>query len=111
MSPLRFWRSLTGLGRVIAALMIIAALIWAGLFVRSLFVGNADVKADLAEEQAGAAIKSGQDAVGTVSDQSTREDERDRSVDEMKDKVDEAETADDAHAAGAGWLCLDFGIC
>jgi nitrogen fixation protein FixH len=106
-----FWRALPLAGRIASALALLAALVWAGLFVRGLFVGTAEIEADLATGQADAAIDSGKDAVGTVAGQSEKEAGRERAVDEMKGKVDEADNAGDAHAAGAGWLCEQFGVC
>ncbi len=111
MNPLLFLRSLSPILRIVLGLVLLIALIWGFLFVRDLFTGSAKVEAKIGTEQAGAAIASGQDATSTVGQQSETEAARGRSVADMKEDVDNAETGSDAHAAGAGWLCLDFGIC
>ena len=108
---IRWLKSVTPLGRAVLALALLIALVIAGLFIRNLLTGTAKVEARLATEQAGAAIQSGQDAVSTVGQQSETEAARERSVSELQKDVDDAKTADDAHAAGADWLCLNFGIC
>jgi len=111
MNPLTFLRSLPLFGRLVLLAVLAIALVWGFVFVRDLMVGSAKVQAKLGSEQADAAIASGQDAASTVGQQSTTEAVRERSVGEMKKDVGDAQTASDAHAAGAGWLCLDFGIC
>ncbi|MEO0699471.1 MAG: hypothetical protein AAFY81_07105 [Pseudomonadota bacterium] len=110
-AALRFLRSLTPLGKALVAAVMLAALIWAGLFVRDLLTGSARTEAKLATGQADAAIQSGQDAAGTVGDQAETEADRERSVSDMEKDVNDAENASDAHDAGAGWLCLNFDIC
>ena len=106
-----FLRSLTPLGKALLAIVLALALLAAFLFVRDLLTGTARTEAKLGTEQADAAIKSGQDTAQTVGNQSETEAERERSVAEMQKDVDNAEDTSGAHAAGAGWLCDDFGIC
>lgn len=95
------------IGCAVALLLVIIAF----NFVDDLLTGSDETKARLGTEQAGAAIESGKDAVGTVGDQAETEAERERKVSDLKKDVDDAETVDDAHTAGTGWLCVNFGIC
>lgn len=111
MNPLAFLRTVTPLGRAALGIALLLALVIAGLFIRNLLTGSAKVEAMLGTEQAGAAIQSGQDAASTIGQQSETEAARERSVSELQKEVDDAKTADDAHAAGADWLCLNFGVC
>ena len=111
MTILAFLKSLTPLGRIIAA--VVPLLILAALYIglRSYFIGDANVRADLGNEQAGAAIESGADAVGTVGNNQDAADETRSSVEEIQNEVDEATDADSADRAGRDGLCLQFGIC
>lgn len=111
MNPLPFLRTLTPLGKAVLAAVLVLALVLAFMFVRNLLTGAARTEARLGTEQADAAIQSGQDTAQTVGDQSETEARRERSVADMQKDVDDANDASEAHAAGAGWLCNDFGIC
>lgn len=111
MNPLPFLRSLTPLGKMILVGALLLALLLAFLFVRDLLTGSARTEAKLATGQADAALQSGQDAATTVGQQAETEAARERSVADMQKDVNNADNASDAHAAGAGWLCNDFGIC
>jgi hypothetical protein len=106
-----FIRSLTPLGKGIMALALLIVVVLAFMFVRNLMTGTARTEARLGTEQADAAVESGRDATQSVGGQSETEAERERSVGELRKDVDDAKDADDAHAAGAGWLCNNFGIC
>lgn len=108
---LKWIGALTPLGRIVGLAIVIILAVVAFLFVRDLFVGGLETEAELGANQGQAAIESGKDAVGTVSDQNKREEDRARSVDELEDRLDEANTVDDAHDAGADWLCTSFSIC
>jgi len=110
-NPLGWFRALSRLRQVLLIVVMLAALVWAFLFVRDLFTGTARTEAKLATGQAGAAIQSGQDAATTIGQQAETEAGRERSVAEMQKEVNDADNASGAHAAGAGWLCNDFGIC
>lgn len=111
MNPLTLIRSLTPLRRALVLLALVIALIAAGLFLRNLLTGAARTEARLGTEQADAAIQSGNDTARTIGDQSQIEAARERSVAEMQKDVNDAQDPADAHAAGAGWLCDNFGIC
>ncbi len=111
MNPFSFVRALSPLMKLIFALALALALIVAFLFVRDLFTGAARTEAKLGTAQADGAIQSGQDAAGTVGGQAETEAARERSVADMQKEVNDAEDDSGAHAAGAGWLCNDFGIC
>lgn len=111
MNPLPLLRQLTPLGKAIYGFVLLLAAIWAFLFVRDLLTGSARTEAKLGTGQADAAIQSGQDAAGSVGQQSETEAARERSVAEMQKDVNNAKDAAGAHAAGADWLCDDFGIC
>lgn len=106
-----FIRALPLLGKIVLAAALALVLIFAFMFVRDLFTGTAKTEAKLATGQADAALQSGQDTATTVGRQAETEATRERSVADMQKKVDDAETAADAHSAGAGWLCDNFGIC
>lgn len=110
-NPLAIFRSLPVLGKIVVGLVLLIAAIWAFLFVRDLFTGAARTEAKLAIGQADAALQSGKDAATTVGQQAETEAARERSVADMQKDVNDAEDASGAHAAGAGWLCNDFGIC
>jgi hypothetical protein len=94
-------------GYIIAAL----AALWAIWFVYDLLTASGKVKGRLGENQTEAALESGKDAVSTVGAQGKTESDREKSVAKMKDKVNESQDTAGAHAAGANFLCLDFGIC
>lgn len=111
MSPLAFFRGLTALRKAVLVAVLLLAAVWAFLFVRDLFIGTARTEAKLATGQADAALQSGKDAATTVGQQSETEAARERSVADMQKDVNDAQDASGAHAAGAGWLCDDFGIC
>lgn len=101
------------LGRLGATALLVAVamgLIWWGY---STFVGGsrAKVEARLNKEQAEAAIASGTDALETVDAQGETEAYRDAQVKELEKELNDAETSSDAHATGAGWLCVNFNIC
>lgn len=102
-----------GLARWIWGLIIIGVIIAASWWVIATLTGGqkAKVEARIGTNQVGAAIASGQDAARTIGEQSVTEADRERSVATMQKEVDDAQTVSDAHAAGAGWLCVDFGIC
>ncbi|MBA4766077.1 MAG: hypothetical protein H2049_00395 [Porphyrobacter sp.] len=111
MSPLSWFRALSRLRQIVLIVVLLVALIWAFLFVRDLFTGTAKTEAKLATGQADAAFQSGQDAATTVGQQAQTEAARERSVADMQKDVNDAKDAAGAHAAGADWLCDDFGIC
>lgn len=102
-----------GLARWIWGLIVIGLIIAASWWVIATLTGGqkAMVEARIGTNQADAALQSGQDAARTIGEQANTEAERERSVTAMQKDVDDAQTVSDAHAAGAGWLCLDFGIC
>jgi len=110
-SPLGFFRGLSALRQAVLIAVLLLAAVWAFLFVRDLFTGTARTEAKLAAGQADGALQSGKDAATTVGQQAETEAARERSVAEMQKDVNDAEDASGAHAAGAGWLCNDFGIC
>ncbi len=110
-NPLAAFRALSTLRKIVVALVIAGLLLWAYFFVRDLFTGAARTEARLGTGQADAALQSGKDAATTVGQQAETEAARERSVAEMQKDVNDADNASDAHAAGAGWLCNDFGIC
>jgi len=110
-NPIAFFRGLTALRKVVLVAVLVLATVWAFLFVRDLFTGTARTEAKLSTGQAGAALQSGKDAATTVGQQAETEAARERSVAEMQKDVNDAEDASGAHAAGAGWLCDNFGIC
>lgn len=111
MSILAFWGSLTRLGRIIAVVAAIVAAIALYLTVRAWFVGDIEVERDLAENQGGAAIESGQDAVNTIGENSAEERETQDAVEEVQNDVDQASDAAGADAAGRNGLCQFFGVC
>ena len=111
MNPLPFLRSLTPHGWLLSGIIALAAAVVIYFTLGAFFAGTAKVEADLATEQADAAIASGQDAVKTVGDQAETETERERQIDDLEKELDDAENASDAHTAGIGWLCANFGIC
>jgi len=110
-NPLAFFQGLTTLRKAVLVAVVVLAAVWAFLFVRDLFTGTARTEAKLATGQADAALQSGKDAATTVGQQAETEAARERSVAEMQKEVTDADNASGAHAAGAGWLCNDFGIC
>jgi hypothetical protein len=110
-NPLPVLRSLPPLGKALVALALLLAAVLTFLFVRDLFTGTARTEAKLATGQADAALESGQDAATTVGQQAETEAARERSVADMQKDVNNADNPSDAHDAGAGWLCLNFGIC
>jgi hypothetical protein len=110
-NPLAFFRGLTNLRKAMLVAVLALAAAWAFLFVRDLFTGTARTEGKLATGQADAALQSGKDAATTVGQQAETEAGRERSVAEMQKDVDDAKDDSDAHAAGAGWLCDNFGIC
>jgi hypothetical protein len=110
-NPLPLLRQLTPLGKAIFGAVLLLAAIWAFLFLRDLFTGTARTEAKLATGQADGALQSGKDAATTVGQQAETEATRERSVADMQKDVNDADNASDAHDAGAGWLCDDFGIC
>lgn len=89
----------------------VLAALYAVWFVYDLLTASGKVKGRLGENQAEAALESGQDAVSTVGKQGQTESDREKSVSQMKDKVDEAQDTAGAHAAGADFLCDSFGVC
>jgi hypothetical protein len=110
-SPLGFLRDLSPIRRLLFGLALAVVLALAFLFVRDLFTATARTEGRLATGQADAAIESGQDAAATIGQQAQTEAARDRSVADMQKEVNDADDASAAHAAGADWLCADFGIC
>jgi hypothetical protein len=110
-NPLGWFRALSRLRQLLLIALLVVALLWAFLFVRDLFTGTARTEAKLATGQADGALQSGKDAATTVGQQAETEAARERSVADMQKDVNDADNASDAHAAGAGWLCNDFGIC
>ena len=80
-------------------------------FVDDLFSAGEEKQAEISENQAEAAIESGQDAVNTVTEIHTREVERHETVRTITEEVNNAENFDDAHAAGANGLCIHFDVC
>lgn len=111
MSPLAVFRSLSALRKVLLAVALLLALIWAFVFVRDLFTGTARTEAKLATGQADAALQSGKDTATTVGQQAEAEAARERTVADMQKDVNDADDASGAHDTGAGWLCDNFGIC
>jgi hypothetical protein len=80
-------------------------------FVDDLFSKEDEVRAELSENQADAAIESGVDAVNTVTTQHTREVERHETVRIIEREVNDAKDFDSAHDAGSRGLCDHFGVC
>ncbi len=109
------WLRAPLLGLARWAWLAIAAVVLAlgAWWVVSTFISGktAKTEARLSEKQAEAAMESGTDAVETVGEQSRAETSRERSVAAAQKDVEDAETVSDAHAAGAGWLCVNYNIC
>lgn len=100
------------LGLKLAILALVAALGFvAYTFVDDLFSKEAETKAEISENQAEAAIESGQDAVNTVTNTYTKEIERRETVRTITNEVNNAQDFDSAHAAGSRGLCDGFGVC
>lgn len=110
-NPLAAFRALSRLHQLLLIAVMTASLVCAFLLARQWLTSTARTEAKLATGQAGAAIHSGQDAATTTGQQARTEAARERAVAEMQKEVNDADDASGAHAAGAGWLCNDFGIC
>lgn len=80
-------------------------------FVDDLFSKEDEVRAELSENQAEAAVESGKDAVSTITIQNTKEIERTETVRVIQNEVNNAQDFSSAHAAGAAGLCNNFGVC
>lgn len=80
-------------------------------FVSDLFNKDDEVRAELSENQAEAAVESGKDAVNTVTIQNTREIERTETVRVIQNEVNSAQDFTGAHDAGASGLCMNFNVC
>ena len=90
--------------------LVAIALIWAFTFVRGLIVGSAEVEAELATNQADAAIESGQDAVETVGQNNEQAENTEDKVEGIQNDVNQAPDSDSADRAGRNGLCVQFGI-
>ena len=106
-----FLRSLTPLGRVVGGLVLLAVLVGGFLFIRSLFIGDANVRADLGTAQADAAIASGKDAVEITSQNERRADDVRRAVSGVQADVQKTNDGGDADRAGRAGLCEQFDLC
>jgi hypothetical protein len=80
-------------------------------FVDDLFSKEDEVRAELSENQAEAAVESGKDAVSTITIQNTRETERIETVRVIQNEVNNAQDFTTAHDAGSYGLCNSFGVC
>lgn len=89
----------------------VLAALYAAWFAYDLLTSSGKVKGRLGENQTEAALESGQEAVSTVGNQGKAENDREKAVSKMKERVDEAQDTAGAHAAGSDFLCHDFGIC
>lgn len=89
---------------VIAALILFAFLAWN--FVDDYFSKDDEVKAEVATNQAEAAVASGKDTVTTFNNQTTKEIIRTDTVREIQGKVNESSDAHSAHTAGSDGLCV-----
>ena len=106
----KFISSLTPIGFAVTGFATLAIIVALFLAVRSLFIGDANVRADLGNEQAGAAIESGSDAVETVGGNEGAADETRDKVTGVQEDVDQASDAAGADAAGRNGLCEQFNI-
>jgi hypothetical protein len=111
MTVLRFLRSLTPLARWIGIGLLLAVLIGGTVTLRSCQTARtAKIEAKLNQNQTGAALESGADAVGTIGAQGAAEDDVDRITRENEREIRQAEGADvpvhpDVHSAGMRALC------
>ena len=80
-------------------------------FIDDLFSKEDEVRAELSENQAEAAVESGKDAVNTVTIQNTREIQRTETVRVIQNEVNNAQDFTGAHDAGASGLCNNFRLC
>lgn len=95
MTPLRFIRALTPLGRWVLIGLLAALLIGGFLLVQSWRAGStAKTEARLSRNQTTAALESGADAVGTIGAQSAREAAIDAITKENEDAIRSAPGAD-----------------
>lgn len=106
-----WFKALRLAGKLAVASVLAIVAIVSFFFLRDLFVGTAKVEARLGTTQAEAALASGNDAAQTVGTQAEREAARAASLAEGQKDVNDAEDPAAAHAAGAGWLCVNAGIC
>lgn len=93
--------------KIIAAAMLLAAIVGLTLFAWHEWTsaGTAKAEATLAKGQSGAAIESGKDAVGTISDRIAADQAGDNTVQETKDAINNAGDAASVDRAGRSGLC------
>lgn len=108
---MHWFKGLKRIERLCLLILFTVVIVWAGVFLRNMLVGTKEVEARLGTEQAGAAMQSGQDAVGTVGRNQAKESATDARVQEIEDEVDAANDAAGADAAGRNGLCQQFGLC
>ena len=106
------WFKALGLAwKVVLAVLAAAFIFLAYNFIDDLFSKEDETRAELSQNQAEAAVATGQDAVNTITIQNTRETERIETVKVIQNEVNNAKDFDSAHAAGAAGLCNNFGVC
>lgn len=108
---LTMFKGLSRLWQSIVVLVVIIAAVWAFTFVRGLFVGTADVEAEIGANQAGAAIQSGQDAVESVGANQEQSNATKGKVKGVQNEVSQAKDGAGADAAARDGLCVQFGLC
>lgn len=104
-------RSLSFIWKIAIAVVSVILLVLVYNFVDDWFSKDDEVRAELNENQAEAAIESGVDTVTTVTNQYEKETIRTDTVRVIQEKVNEATDFDSAHAVGADGLCKNFGVC
>lgn len=99
-------KSLSLAWKAVIAVGVALFLFLAWNFVDDYFSKDDEVRAELSQNQAEAAVESGRDTVTTINNQHTREIQRTETVRVIQGKVNEAPDAHAAHSAGIDGLCV-----
>jgi type 1 glutamine amidotransferase len=108
---MNWFKGLKAVWKLVVVLATALFLFLAYNFVDDFFSKEDEVKAEISQNQADAAVESGKDAVNTVTNQYTKEIERTETVRVIQNEVNNAKDFHSAHAAGASGLCDNFGVC
>lgn len=103
---MNWFKGLSWLWRIVLIVAAAAFIFLAYNFVDDYFSKDDEVKAEVATNQAEAAVESGKDTVTTFNNQTTKEIIRTDTVREIQGKVNEAPDVHSAHTAGSDGLCV-----
>jgi len=112
MPVIKFFKSLTPLGRIVSALITVALVVLVFTFVRDLVVGNAEVIAEIDSERAGAAVRTAQETFNDLAELDEAREQSRSVVESTKVEIAQAPTQAEKEAIATAALCeLDPAYC